>query len=70
MNDKQEENMDNLASEANEIMAENKYYYKKLSLYEKYINITKDVITNLLSNNNIESALKLFDKYIEKIQKE
>ena len=70
MNDKQEENMDNLASEANEIMAENKYYYKKLSLYEKYINITKDVITNLLSNNNIESALKLFDKYIEEIQKD
>ena len=70
MNDKQEENMDNLASEANEIMAENKYYYKKLSLYEKYINITKDVITNLLSNNNIESALKIFDKYIEEIQKD
>ena len=70
MIDKHEENIDNLASEANEIMAENKYYYKKLFLYEKYIAMTKDVITNLLSNNNIESAIECFDKYIEEIQKD
>ena len=32
-----EENIDNLSSQANEIMAENKYYYNKLSLYDKYL---------------------------------
>ena len=70
MIDKSDDNINNLASEANEIMAENKYYYKKLSLYEKYITMTKDVITKLLSNNDTESALECFDKYIEEIQKD
>ena len=70
MIDKHDDNINNLASEANEIMAENKYYYKKLSLYEKYIAMTKDVITKLLSNNDTESALETFDKYIEEIQKD
>ena len=70
MIDKHDDNINNLASEANEIMAENKYYYKKLSLYEKYIAMTKEVITKLLSNNDTESALETFDKYIEEIQKD
>ena len=70
MLEKQEENIDSLASKANEIMAENKYYHKKLSLYEKYINMTKDVITNILSKNDIESAIECFNKYIEEIQKD
>ena len=70
MLEKQEENIDSLASKANEIMAENKYYHKKLSLYEKYINMTKDVITNILSKNDTESAIEFFNKYIEEIQKD
>ena len=70
MIDKGDDNLNNLASEANEIMAENKYYYKKLSLYEKYITMTKDVITKLFSNKDTESALECFDKYIEEIQKD
>ena len=70
MLEKQEENIDSLASKANEIMAENKYYHKKLSLYEKYINMTKDVITNILSKNDTESAIECFNKYIEQIQKD
>ena len=65
-----EENIDNLSSQANEIMAENKYYYNKLSLYDKYINITKDAIKNILSNKSIEKALECFNKYLEEIQKE
>ena len=69
MNEK-EENIDNLSSQANEIMAENKYYYNKLSLYDKYINITKNVIKNILSYKNIENALEYFNKYLEEIQKE
>ena len=70
MLEKQEENIDSLASKANEIMAENKYYHKKLSLYEKYINMTKDVITNILSKNDTESAIECFNKYIEETQKD
>lgn len=65
-----EENIDNLSSQANEIMAENKYYYNKLSLYDKYINITKNVIKNILSYKSIENALEYFNKYLEEIQKE
>lgn len=70
MSEKQIENIDNLAMEANEIMAENKYYHKKLSLYDKYITMTKNIITNLLSNNNTELAIECFNKYIEEIQKD
>ena len=65
-----EENIDILSSQANEIMAENKYYYNKLSLYDKYINITKNVIKNILSYKSIENALEYFNKYLEEIQKE
>ena len=65
-----DEIMDSLASKANEIMAENRYYHKKLSLYEKYINLTKEVITQCLSKNNTELAIECFDKYIEEIQKD
>ena len=65
-----EENIDNLSSLATEIMAENKYYYNKLSLYDKYINITKNVIKNILSNKSIEKAIEFFNKYLKEIQKE
>ena len=65
-----EENIDNLSSLATEIMAENKYYYNKLSLYDKYINITKNVIKNILSNKSIEKAIECFNKYLKEIQKE
>ena len=37
MFDKQDENIEGLSSDANEIMAENKYYYKQLFLYDKHI---------------------------------
>ena len=70
MIDKQEENIEGLSSDANEIMAENKYYNKKLLLYDKYIKLTKTAINSLLSNNKIESAIECFDKYIKDIQKD
>ena len=70
MIDKQDENIEGLSSDANEIMAENKYYYKKLFLYDKYIKLTKTAINSLLSNNKIESAIECFDKYIKDIQKD
>ena len=65
-----EENIDILSSEANEIMAENKYYYKKLSFYDKYIDLTRKVITNLLSIKDIGKAIECFNKYIDEIQKD
>ena len=68
MVDKQDENIEGLSSDANEIMAENKYYYKQLFLYDKHIKLTKTAIYNLLSSNNIESAIEYFDKYIKDIQ--
>ena len=68
MFDKQDENIEGLSSDANEIMAENKYYYKQLFLYDKHIKLTKTAIYNLLSSNNIESAIEYFDKYIKDIQ--
>ena len=58
----------NLAIEAHETMIENKYLEKKLNLYNKYINLTKDTIQQLFNNNN--SAIKLFNSYINKIQKD
>ena len=68
MFDKQDENIEGLSSDANEIMAENKYYYKQLFLYDKHIKLTKTAIYNLLSSNNIEAAIEYFDKYIKDIQ--
>ena len=68
MVDKQDENIEGLSSDANEIMAENKYYYKQLFLYDKHLKLTKTAIYNLLSSNNIESAIEYFDKYIKDIQ--
>ena len=65
-----EENIDYLSSQANEIMAENKYYYNKLSLYDKYISKTKNVIKNILSSKNIEKSIECFNNYLEDIQKE
>ena len=65
-----DENIENLASQANEIMAENKYYYNKLSLYDKFINITKEVIKNIFSNKSVEKSIECFNKYIEDIQKQ
>ena len=51
-------------------MAENKYYLKKLSLYDKYINLTKEVITQCLTKSTPESAIEYFDKYISEIQRD
>ena len=68
MFDKQDENIEGLSSDANEIMAENKYYYKQLFLYDKHIKLTKTSIYNLLSSNNIEAAIECFDKYIKDIK--
>ena len=65
-----DENIENLASQANEIMAENKYYYNKLSLYDKFINITKEVIKDIFSNKSVEKSIECFNKYIEDIQKQ
>ena len=65
-----EESIDYLSSQANEIMAENKYYYNKLSLYDKYISKTKNVIKNILSSKNIEKSIECFNNYLEDIQKE
>ena len=70
MNEKKEETLDSLSLKANEIMAENKYYRKKLSLYDKYINLTKEVITQCLTKCTPESAIEYFDKYISEIQRD
>ena len=70
MNEKKEETLDSLSLKANEIMAENKYYRKKLSLYDKYINLTKEVITQCLTKSTPESAIEYFDKYISEIQRD
>ena len=62
------QNIDNLANEANETMIENKYLENKLNLYKKYINLTKDTMQKLFNKNN--SAIKLFNSYIDEIQKD
>ena len=68
MKENSNQNIDNLANEANETMIENKYLENKLNLYKKYINLTKDTMQKLFNKNN--SAIKLFNSYIDEIQKD
>lgn len=69
MKEAKEQNIELLAEEAGNIIVVNKYLQKKLDLYKKYLILTKDTMTKCLSDKN-NSALFLFNSYIEEIQKD
>ena len=68
MKKKEDINLEELNHRANEIIIINKYLENKLDLYKKYINLTKEIITKCL--NDKQSSLKLFNLYINEIQKD
>ena len=62
------QNINDKEIKAKELMIENKYLESKLNLYKKYIIMTKDTMQKLFDKNN--SAIKLFNSYINEIQKD
>ena len=61
-----DDNTTELIEKKKELIIQNKFLENKLSLYKKYVQITKDIMTKFPFDNK-DLALKLFNSYIEVI---
>jgi hypothetical protein len=69
MKEQKGQNIDSLAEEANRVTTINKYLKKKIDLYTKYINLTKEAMTKYLPDKS-NSLIDLFNSYLNEIQKD
>ena len=68
MKDKKDHNLGLLERQANHVAILNKYLKKKLDLYKKYTNLTKNSMTKCFTDQN--NYIGIFNTYINEIQKD
>ena len=68
MKDKKDQNLELLERQANHVAILNKYLKKKLDLYKKYTNLTKNSMTKCFTDQN--NYIGIFNTYINEIQKD
>ena len=69
MKESKEQDVESLEDKSEKIKIVNKYLKKKLEIYQKYILLTKDIMSKCLSAEN-NSSYDIFNTYINEIQKD
>ena len=69
MKESKEQDVESLENKVEKIKIVNKYLKKKLEIYQKYILLTKDIMSKCLSAEN-NSSYDIFNTYINEIQKD